>query len=298
MGFSDYEASMKMRDVINKMIEVSLDRLRPEPRTGEVYDFDVATMTCDVLYPGETTPLKVKISRGQVPHHKKMDLPDGSATGDIVRVAGRLGNYYVLTINDYSGSVDSLPVGIVLEYGGTTAPAGYLMAQGAFVDISDYPTLFSVYGHTYNGGTDPGDGTFKLPDKRDRAGIGASGTHALGTTGGAAAKAITTSELPAHTHAIDHDHASATSSSDAHSHDFNVQWSVDVPQSGSARRVVNVAGTTGGSGTSSASGSTSSDSHSHTVNLPNHTGSSGSAGSGNPLDIQNPYQAMNFIIKY
>lgn len=294
-NFEDYAVAMRTRDAISRIAEGLINTLRPEPKIGEVFSFDSTLMVADILFPSDTQPVRVKIGRGQIPFHTKMDDGIGDAAGDLVRVQGRMGSYYVIQNLD---SVDGNPVSTILNYGGDTAPPGYLLCQGAFVNKTDYAALFLKIGHLYNAGVDPADGTFKLPDLRDRAPVGKSGTKALGAAGGNASKVITTAEMPAHTHAIDHDHAAQATTSDAHEHTFGVEWSVDVPQTGAARRVVNVANTTGGAGTSSATAHTSSDSHSHTLNLPNFTGTSGSAGAGGALDIQNPYQAVNFIIKY
>ena len=98
MGFADFETALKARDVHSRLIEKVVERLRPEPRQAEVYDFNVSAMTCDVLFPGDTVPLKVKMGRGQVPLHRKMDNLDGSAQGDLVRVAGKFGSYYLLSV--------------------------------------------------------------------------------------------------------------------------------------------------------------------------------------------------------
>lgn len=98
MGFSDYETAMKARDVHARLVETVVNRLRPEVRQGEVYDFNTADMTCQVLLPGDAFPLKVKMGRGQVPLHRKMDADDGSAQGDIVRFAGKAGNYYLVSV--------------------------------------------------------------------------------------------------------------------------------------------------------------------------------------------------------
>ena len=98
MGFGDYETALKARDVHARLVETVVNRLRPEVRQAEVYDFNTSDMTCDILLPGDTVPLKVKMGRGQVPLHRKMDNPDGSAQGDLVRIAGKAGSYYIVSV--------------------------------------------------------------------------------------------------------------------------------------------------------------------------------------------------------
>ena len=209
MGFSDYETALKARDVHVSIVESVLNRLRPEPRQGEVYDFDVIAMTCDVLLPGDTTPLKVKMGRHQVPYHKKMDAPDGSAPGDVVRFAGRNGNYYLLSIyglpipsvvtsttrppltglpNGFSifetdtgrsyktvsgawvlTSSPGNPVGTISMWGGATPPTNYLICNGSTFSSVTYPDLATALGDTY--GTHSGTNYF-LPDFRGRSPVG------------------------------------------------------------------------------------------------------------------------------
>ena len=94
----------------------------------------------------------------------------------------------------------SVPVGTITMYGGATAPAGWLLLNGAEVSQTTYARLYAIFGTTYNTGGEAG-GNFRLPDMRQRfpLGVAASGTgNALGATGGAIDHAHTI----AHTHAI------------------------------------------------------------------------------------------------
>jgi microcystin-dependent protein len=121
-----------------------------------------------------------------------------------------------------------IPIGSQVAYGGTGDPnSKWLLCDGRFVSQATYPTLFGRLGHTYNAGVDPGNGTFKLPDKRGRVSVGAD---TMGTAQGAAGRmpntnrargqnhgeeqhALSVAETPTHTHAagvlqvVAHDHA-------------------------------------------------------------------------------------------
>ena len=55
----------------------------------------------------------------------------------------------------------SLPAGTVIQFAGTTAPAGYLACDGSTVNRDDYPSLFSAIGTTYGGDA---INTFILPN--------------------------------------------------------------------------------------------------------------------------------------
>lgn len=117
--------------------------------------------------------------------------------------------------------------GVIVPFAGTVAPNGWLLCHGQLVSSSTYSLLFSTIGHTYNGGVDPGGGSFRLPDLRGRSPFGKDdmgGTDAgrmanntLGGTGGVERANITLNEMPSHTHggttgndSVDHSHAGTT----------------------------------------------------------------------------------------
>ena len=77
------------------------------------------------------------------------------------------------------------PPGLIVAYGGSSAPSGYLLCDGSTFDSDTYPDLATVVGDTY--GTHSGT-TYYLPDLRQRFALckAASGTGStLGGTGGA-----------------------------------------------------------------------------------------------------------------
>jgi len=92
----------------------------------------------------------------------------------------------------------STPTGTVLIYAGASVPEGYLLCNGAAISRTDYATLFQIIGTTYGAGN--GTTTFNLPDLRGRVVIGVSGSHAIGTTGGAETVTLTLQQIPSHTH--------------------------------------------------------------------------------------------------
>tara|TARA_R110000868_G_scaffold157001_2_gene384058 strand:- start:892 stop:4092 length:3201 start_codon:yes stop_codon:yes gene_type:complete len=73
-----------------------------------------------------------------------------------------------------SGSGDILgrvtPVGTIMPWPGSTAPAGYLFAYGQAVSRTTYAELFTVYGTAYGSGD--GSTTFNVPDYRGRIPFG------------------------------------------------------------------------------------------------------------------------------
>jgi microcystin-dependent protein len=79
-----------------------------------------------------------------------------------------------------------VPTGTILPYGGSAAPTGFQLCNGAAISRTTFAQLFAVIGTTFG----PGNGTttFNIPDLQQRFPLGkaASGTGAtLGGTGGA-----------------------------------------------------------------------------------------------------------------
>ncbi len=79
------------------------------------------------------------------------------------------------------------------------APRGWAQCAGQILAISQNQALFSVLGTTYGG---DGIQTFRLPDLRGRGAVGADAQHALAQTGGEPFHALTTGEIPSHTHTL------------------------------------------------------------------------------------------------
>lgn len=110
------------------------------------------------------------------------------------------------------------PAGMVAPFGGTTAPAGWLLCYGQAISRATYAALFTAISTTY--GVGDGSTTFNLPDLRGRviAGqddMGGSSANrltnpgsttggvdgdVLGGSGGEEAHVQTTAEMVAHTH--------------------------------------------------------------------------------------------------
>lgn len=64
---------------------------------------------------------------------------------------------------DIENEVNALvPVGVILPYGGSTAPTGWLFSNGGAISRTTYANLFAVIGTTYGAGD--GSTTFNLPN--------------------------------------------------------------------------------------------------------------------------------------
>lgn len=109
-----------------------------------------------------------------------------------------------------------IPVGTILMWPGTTAPAGTLILQGQLVNRADWPDLWQFAQNSGNivddalwsnrkGSFTTGNGstTFRLPDLRGRVPVGCDSTQAeftvLGRIGGEKAVTLQESQVPAKT---------------------------------------------------------------------------------------------------
>lgn len=175
------------------------------------------------------------------------------------------------------------PAGAVLAFAGSAVPTGWLLCNGQTVSRTTYPALFSAIGTTYGAGD--GSTTFALPELRDRTIFGVSATKALGTASGSALVTLTTGNLPSHSHSLnDHTHGMQ------HKHGVSYRRDNVVAVNSSYQRVISVGEATGNTD----SGNTG---NSNKATTDASSGNTGSTGSGTQFSVQNPYRALNWIIK-
>ncbi len=101
--------------------------------------------------------------------------------------------------------VAPFPTGSLIDFGGTSAPAGFLLCDGSAVSRATYDDLFDVIGTTWGVGN--GTTTFNIPDFRRRVSMGSGGTstaiigNTVGSVGGTETNALTDpNQLPSHNH--------------------------------------------------------------------------------------------------
>ena len=81
-------------------------------------------------------------------------------------------------------SITPVITGAIFMWPTSSAPSGYLVADGSAVSRTTYASLFAVIGTTFGAGD--GSGTFNLPNYTNRMPIGAGTTAGLAVTGGSA----------------------------------------------------------------------------------------------------------------
>ncbi len=183
-------------------------------------------------------------------------------------------------MKDKTGFV--MPVGSIIPYGGSTAPTGWLMCDGAEVSRTTYADLFAIFSTTYGNGD--GSTTFDLPDCRQKFVLAkaASGTGStLGGTGGeidhdhsspahyhgmGTGANLNITSSGSHTHSADHDHPSKSSGSSG-SHDHSLDHNHPSKTSGSVGTHTHSMTHNHGSFTSGSGGS-----HSHNADTWPHAG--------------------------
>lgn len=116
-----------------------------------------------------------------------------------------------------SDLASAIPPGIIMDYGGSSAPSGWLLCYGQAINRNTYAALFAVIGTAFGSGD--GSTTFNLPDARGRVSAGKDdmgGASAnrltnqsgglngdvLGATGGLETHTLTAAQMPSHTHSV------------------------------------------------------------------------------------------------
>jgi len=143
------------------------------------------------------------------------------------------------------------------------APQGWAKCDGSMLNISQNTALFALLGTTYGG---DGRTTFALPDMRGRSPLGADyALYPQGQVAGHEQVALTISNLPLHTHAVQARASAGNSASPT-----NLIW----------------ANSPSGNQLYKSSGSTT----------PLASGIVGSTGSGQAFSVMQPYAVLNCII--
>lgn len=141
-----------------------------------------------------------------------LTLPGVPTTTNMAATKG----YVDTQIAGIPAATDLTPAGTVIYSARTTAPTGYLAANGAAVSRTTYATLFSAIGTVY--GVGDGSTTFNLPDLRGefvRGWDGGRGVDSGRAMGSAQAEALTS-----------HSHTGSTGDAGAHSHGTNFSFIV------------------------------------------------------------------------
>lgn len=150
---------------------------------------------------GVLTPIAVTASKAVATDSNGLPTASTTTATELGYVAG-VTSAIQTQINGLSAAI--LPPGTMLDFGGSSAPTGFLACDGSAVSRSTYSALFSAISTTW--GVGDGSTTFNLPGLARRTTIGSGGSgsgtigNSVGNTGGEETHTLTTPEIPSHTH--------------------------------------------------------------------------------------------------
>jgi microcystin-dependent protein len=165
-------------------------------------------------------------------------------------------------------TVEALPVGTIVMWPTATPPTGWLICDGTAIPAIHTALIALIGANT--------------PDMKDRVPVGVSPTKTPRLAGGVESTAgardakvkLLFGHLPPHNHTI------------SHTHNFGLQYQMD-GAGASGQRVTDIDNQTGGAGTSETA----------TTGGASNGSSGNGPGTSSLLSVQNPYLALNFIIK-
>lgn len=120
------------------------------------------------------------------------------------RIPGRddVGDFKITFQNLQDSLTTTVEIGTIIMYAKSTAPANYLICNGAAISRTTYASLFAVIGTVY--GVGDGSTTFNLPDYRavSPKGVGNQTINTRVKTGPASVGSVIEDTMQGHNHEI------------------------------------------------------------------------------------------------
>lgn len=123
MSFTEFATAAQMRDVIEKISTGVVKKMRPETRVAQVVAINNTQLTAEVKFTGDQGSINARYGLSLQPR----------AVGNIVRVAGKPGDYYITEILNDTGSHASYePIKTAVDNG--DIPNGPLSVKFTHID--------------------------------------------------------------------------------------------------------------------------------------------------------------------
>lgn len=262
----------------------SADRLASATTFGVGGDVENTSFEFDGQIGGTTKTFDIRIANSFISN--KETIFDANNADEILinRVIGETG-VYKITKRNFLKSIPLVPPGVIVPYGGETAPEGWLFCDGSEVLKSDYTLLWEAIRFNFRDPSllsDSGVNTFALPDMRGRFPLGLDnlgGPSAnrvtnisadnIGGNAGSETSNIDVNNLPEHEHDL---------RGDSGTQYYGIRAGSGEPVDDNAVTLTIEPGLGGTQGLASSGGVQT-------------TGSL-----GDPLNVMNPYLAVNYII--
>jgi microcystin-dependent protein len=271
----------------------SSDKLTTATTFGITGDVTDASFAFDGQTGGTNKTFNVQIANSFI--STKSETFDSPNTDEVV--ISRDAGLFKISKSNFLRSIPIFPVGIILPYSGEDAPSSWLLCNGTVVSISSFFNLFQVIGYSFRSPDalpDLGVNSFALPDMRGRMPLGldnmggisadvvtSSIADILGASGGGETTDIEKRHLP------DHEHDLRGNAGTQH---YAVTPTAGTPDTDTtdlafetgtlaAQGILNSGGLVGG-------GAAGDNIYREEAN--NHLGA--------PLDVINPFVALNYII--
>jgi len=159
--------------------------------------------TCDFRVTWPDSSIWRIILRGLLTNPSLAEFWD-SSTGDVEQTLADFQTITLAALDGLECGDMNIPIGSIVQFGGSTAPTNWLLCNGQKITVADYPDLYEVIGNSYVSGSFIPGQEFYLPDFRGRVPVGfkTSDTEfgALGDKGGEKTHTLTTNEMPSHSH--------------------------------------------------------------------------------------------------
>ena len=233
---------------------------------------------------GSTKTFAVSIADSFI-SNKEVTYDAGNADELLLNVTTGTTGVRRITKRNFLKTIPLVPAGAMMPFGGEEAPTGWLLCDGQEINKSDYNALWLAISHNFKDASlvsDNGVAKFTLPDFRGRFALGLDNmggpsanrvtdlaADAIGGNAGTETKSITTSNLPEHEHDLEGESGTQF---------YGIRVGAGEPVDDNAITLPIEPGEGGTQGIASSGGIKT------------------NATLGAPLDVMNPFLAVNYII--